>query len=232
MVSLRDRTTRDELTREAGELAKYYARFGGNAIAILASGLALIFSGVSLYQTVIKQAHLHIFVADAIAYTRDPEGSFEVFAVPLTISNSGARDGIVSSVKLEVRNSATGTKQVLEASYIAGTDYFSTKEDLSNNVRRPKTPFAPISVAGRGSATATVLFYARQYEQQRVVSGQGRYELLLTAEARPTEVLGFLDGLWSNDIAPGRFIYELPQVSQFFEGRMLSGHSERMFRAE
>jgi hypothetical protein len=31
---------------------------------------------------------------------------------------------------------------------------------------------------------------------------------------------------------PERFIYELPPVSQFFEGRMLSGHSERMFRAE
>ena len=199
---------------------------------MVASTLALIFSGVSLYQTVLKQPQLHMFLPDAIAYTRDPDGSFEVFAVPLTISNSGARDGIVSGAKLEVRNSATGTTQVLEASYFAGAEYFSTKEDLAHNVRRPKTPFAPLSIAGRGSVTATVLFYARRYEPQRVVPGQGRYELLLTASATPTETAGFLSGARTADIRPARLVYELPPVSQFFEGRMLSGQSERMFRAD
>jgi hypothetical protein len=155
-----------------------------------------------------------------------------VFAVPLTVSNSGARDGIVTSLKLEVRNGATGATQTLEASYFAGPEYFSTKEDVANNVRRPRTPFAPLSVAGRGSLTATVLFYGRQYQEQRVVGGQGRYELLLTAEARPTEALGFVDALWTTDIVPQRFVYELPQISRFFDGRMASGHSERMFRAQ
>ncbi len=213
-------------------LARHQARHGGNPVAIVASALALIFSGVSLYQTVIKQAQLHVFVPDTIAYTRDPSGSFEVFAVPLTVSNSGARDGIVSSLKLEVRNVATGAKQTLEASYVAGPDYFSTKEDVANNLRRPKTPFAPLSVAGRGSLTSTVLFYARQYVEQRVVPGQGRYELVLTAETRPTEALGLLDSLWTTDIAPQRFVYELPQVSRFFDGQMASGNSERMFRVE
>jgi len=131
MVSLRERRAEDDLTEENRELARRFARLGGNTIAILASALALSFSGISLYQTVIKQAHLNMFVPDTISYTRDPEGSFEMFAVPLTVSNSGARDGIVSSVKLEVRNSASGVKQTLEASYFAGPDYFSTKEDPS-----------------------------------------------------------------------------------------------------
>ena len=206
-------------------------RLGGRALPVLVSILALLFSGVSLHQTVIRQAHLHVFLPDAIAYTRDPDGSFEVFAVPLTVSNSGARDGIVSSLKLEVRNSATGTKQTFEASYFAGADYFSTREDVASSVRRPKTPFAPLSVAGRGSVTATLLFYARQYDPERVVTGQGRYEARLTVEAKPTEVLGFLDRPWTSDIAPQRSVYELTQVSRFFEGRMASGYSERMFRA-
>jgi len=232
MVSLRERRAEDDLTEENGELATRFARFGGNTIAILASALALAFSGISLYQTVIKQSRLSMFVPDTISYTRDPEGSFEVFAVPLTVSNSGARDGIVSSVKLEVRNSASGVRQTLEASYFAGSDYFSAKEDPSNNVRRSKTPFAPLSVAGRGSFTGTVLFYARQYEKESVVSGQGRYELQLTAETTPTEALGFLDSLWSTDIAPKQFTYEMPQVSRLFEGRMFSGRSERMFRVK
>ena len=236
-MALSDRARREEKTREdlveaSGELVRHYARKGGSAIPILVSALALMFSGVSLYQTVIKQAHLHLFVPDTIAYTRDPNGSFEVLAVPLTVSNSGARDGIVSSLKLEIRNSATGAKQTLEASCLAGADYFSTKEDVSNNIRRPKTPFAPLSVSGRGSQTATILFYARQYAEQRVVPGQGRYELLLTAESRPTETLGFLDSLWASEIVPQRFVYELPPVSRFFDGQMASGSSERMFRIE
>jgi hypothetical protein len=235
VVTVRDRSDRadsDELTAETGDLARHYARFGGNLVAILASAMALIFSGISLYETVIKQAHLHLFVPDTTIYTRDPDGSFEVFAMPLTVSNSGARDGVVSSMKLEIRNTATGAKQTLEASYFAGPDYFSTKEDSTNDIRRPKTPFAPLSIAGRGSFTGTVLFYARKYQEQATVSGSGRYEFYLTAEAKPTDALGFLDSLWSVDIAPQRFIYELPPVSTLFEGRMYSGHSERMFRVQ
>lgn len=232
MATARDRANSDELTAETGELARYYIRSGGNLIAILASAMALVFSGLSLYETVIKQAHLHLFVPDTAIYTRDPAGSFEVFALPVTVSNSGARDGVILSMKLQVRNSASGASQTLESSYFAGPDYFSTKEDLTNNVRRPKTPFAPLSIAGRGSFTGTILFYGRKYQEQAVVSGQGRYELVLTAEAKPTEALGFLDSLWSTDIVPQQFVYELPPVGNLFEGRMYSGQSERMFRAE
>jgi hypothetical protein len=225
------KSTGDNSNGDIGRLGSRVALQGGRALPILVSILALLFSGVSLFQTVIKQAHLHVFMPDAIAYTRDPDGSFEVFAVPLTVSNSGARDGIVSSLKLEVRNSATGTKQTLEASYFAGSDYFSTKEDVANSVCRPKTPFAPLSVAGRGSVTATLLFYARQYNPERVVTGQGRYEVQLTVEAKPTEALGLFDRPWTSGIAPERSAYELPQVSRFFERRIASGYSERMFRA-
>jgi hypothetical protein len=150
----------------------------------------------------------------------------------LTFSNAGARDRIVSALRLEVRNGATGAKQRLEASYFAGPEYFSVNEDTANNIRRPKTPFAPLSVIGRGSHTATVLFYARKYEGQRVVSGGGRYELLLSAETKPVETLGFFDRLWSTSVALVRAAYELPQVSQVFEARIYSGNSERMFRAE
>jgi hypothetical protein len=227
-----DKAGSGDLIEEPGALAKRYARIGRNAIPIWVSALALIFSGISLYQTVIKQAHLHLFVPDTIAYTRDPDGGFEVFAVPLTISNSGARDGIVSSIKLEARNGTTGARQMLEASYFAGPEYFTAKEDPANNLRRPKTPFAPISVPGRGSATATVLFYARKHQDLPIVPGQGQYELLLTAEAKPLEALGLFDSLWSSDVAPLRSVYELPPVSRLFEGRLYSGVSERMFRVE
>jgi hypothetical protein len=133
----RDGTAKAPPGKHLGELARHSAR--RNAVAISISALALIFSGVSIFETVLKQAHLHLFVPDAIAYTGDPDGGFEVFAVPLTVSNSGARDGIISALKLEVRNSATGAKQTLEASYFAGSEYFSVKEDAANNIRPIRT---------------------------------------------------------------------------------------------
>src|SRR5215470_7199621 len=102
VVSVHKKPAGHNLGDEAGEAARSFTLVGVNPIPILVSALALIFSGVSLYETVLKQAHLHVFVPDGIAYTRDPDGSFEVFAIPLTVSNSGARDGIVSTLKLEV----------------------------------------------------------------------------------------------------------------------------------
>jgi hypothetical protein len=189
-VRRRTKLEGEDETKRAGHfrvLGRRLADIGSNAGAVAISALALICSGVSFHETVLKQARLHLFVPDAIAYTGDPDGGFEVFAVPLTVSNSGARDGIVSALKLEVRNAAISAKQMLEASYFAGPDYLSVKEDAANNIPRPKTPFAPISVSGCSGHTATVLFYARKYELWRVVSGGGQYELLPIAEARRAE---------------------------------------------
>jgi len=77
-------------------------------------------------------------------------------------------------MKLEVRNLDTGAKKTLHASYFTSPGYFYTKEDITNHQRRPKSPFAPLSVADRGSASKTVLFYAQQYEKGRVVPGKVR----------------------------------------------------------
>ena len=217
---------------DAGDLARHTARHAGGVPAMLASAFALIFSGISLYQTVIKQAQFHVFVPDTIAYTRDPDGSFEVFAIPVTVANSGARDGIVSSMALEVTNKETGASKTLQASYVTLPGYFSTKEDITENKRRPKTPFAPLSVAGRSSVTTTILFYGREYEETRVVPGKGEYEIRLSSGARPTEAMGFIDKLWTTEIEPVALTFQLPQVSRYFEGRMLVGHTARMFRVE
>ena len=76
-------------------------------ITALASFIALIFSGISLYQTVLKRAEVRVFVPETVSYTRDPNGSFEVLAVPVTVINSGARDGVVVSMQLKIKNQET-----------------------------------------------------------------------------------------------------------------------------
>jgi hypothetical protein len=65
-----------------------------------------------------------------------------------------------------------------------------------------------------------------------VVPGKGQYEIRLSSGARPTEAMGFIDSFWATEINPVEMTFELPQVSQYFEGRMLIGHTARMFRAE
>ena len=191
--------------------------------------VALIFSGFSLYETVLKQAKLHLYVPDTIAYTRDPNGSFEVIAVPVTVANSGARDGVVSALKLQVKNQETGRTREFSASFVAAAGYFSTKEDYSKGQSRPKTAFAPLSIPGRSAFTGTLLFYPKGYSEKRVVPGAGKFTMTLNATMDAVQDMGAIDRFWSTDIEPLTFSANLPAVSRFFAGQTLSGRSVRLF---
>ncbi len=73
-------------------------------LSTIGSMIALFVSGVSLWETVLKQPSLKVYVGESMFYTRDPFGSYEVFVVPITIVNSGAQDGAVTSLKLDLAN--------------------------------------------------------------------------------------------------------------------------------
>jgi hypothetical protein len=116
------------------------------AIAILTSVVALVFSGYSFYETVVKQPELRIYQPPMIYMYR--ESFRDVFAVPITLSNDGARRGTVLSFDLEVTQRETGKTMAFQ------------------NLKFGETPtagarlFTPVTVAGRTSATEVVLFYA------------------------------------------------------------------------
>lgn len=196
---------------------------------ILVSLFALVMSGVSLYQTVLKQANLHLFVPDTVAYTRDPNGGYEVLVVPVTIANSGARDGVVSTLRLKVRDLETSREREFRATYFADQGYFSTKENIQTGVSRPKRAFAPITVAGRGSYSATVLFYPRAYSKQRVVRKGGRFDVSLSATVQSVEKVDVVDAFFQTSIAPITFTATLPPVARFFDGQIMTGYSARLF---
>lgn len=231
MSGKRGADTAGERTRGASDTAIDSAAHGlGGRLTAIVSALALVCSGISLYQSVIKQADLHLYLPESISYTRDPDGSYEVFVLPVTVTNSGARDGIVSSLTLTARNIETGATKTLSASYFTADGYFSTKEDVSKNQKRPKEPFAPLSVPGRSAYTGTILFYPRKFDEQRVVKAAGRFQLTITAKADGAEHFGYLDRLWTTQIKPLTVTFNLPAVSRYFTGRMLSGHTVRLFR--
>jgi hypothetical protein len=146
---------------------------GGRAATTVISAVALLFSGFSLWETSLKQAELNVYVTGVVAYERDlsaddyilPAGGFEVFAVPITIANGGARDGAVLALQLDATNPRTGMTGRFEATYTADAAYFA-----NTGAKRPKTPFSALVIAGRSAWTGTVLFYPVSYGNDKALT--------------------------------------------------------------
>src|SRR5215813_7373501 len=154
-------------------------------LATAFSGFALFGSAVSLWESTLKQAEIKLYVSDNVFFARDPWGSYEVLIVPVTIANRGARDGAVLSLALDVKNSTNGKNKMFKSTYLAEAQYFGGRDDVSANIRRPKLPFAPLSVAGHGAFTGTLLFYPADDPQQKVVDPKSKVEMTLTVGVLP-----------------------------------------------
>ncbi|MGI9379063.1 MAG: hypothetical protein ACR2OW_05370 [Methyloligellaceae bacterium] len=122
---------------------------GSNLFATLISAFALLFSGYSFYESVVRAPQMEIFVPPKINYTDPdrPDNPFEVFIVPLTLANDGARTGTVLSIVLEVKNSKSGARKKFIASKL-GTWGNESGE-----------AFAPIVLPGKGSVSESIQFF-------------------------------------------------------------------------
>jgi hypothetical protein len=159
---------------DANEVGIHAAKHsGGSRVAAIASAIAVVFSAYSLWETSLKQADLSVYATGVISYERDgsasayiqPAGGFEVFAVPITIANSGARDAPVLALQFDVKNPKTGLSARFEATYTADAAYFA-----STGAKRPKTPFSTLVIAGRSSWTGIVLFYPVSYSNGKALT--------------------------------------------------------------
>jgi hypothetical protein len=184
------------------------------------SAMALLGSGVSMWETTIKQAEVRLHVSDNIYFTRDPWGSYEVLIIPVTLANRGARDGTILSLALDVKNLGTNESKRFKSTYTADAKWFGSRDDVSANLRRPKVPFAPVSVAGRGAFTGTLLFYPADNPEKKVVSSNSKIEMTLTAGVLSGS--GWLDRLLSA-ASPPPVIIEA-EVAEYREGILLSGY--------
>jgi len=204
---------------DALEIANEEAMHGrGGWITVVVSGVALIGSLFSMWQTTLKQPQISFYVSENIQYTRDPYGPFEVLAVPITIANGGARDGAVLSMQLMVKNMGTGRTEKFRAAYTADAQYFGGRDDLAGRIKRPKTPFAPLSVAGRSAYTGTVLFYRSEGGEKNLIEASSDIEMTLTLVVPPA------------DNQFDKLLTELPQpavlraqVPSFYPGALLTG---------
>jgi len=161
---------------DANEIAMHASRHSwGGRITAIGTVVALGFSAFSLWETSLKQADLTPYVTGVLAYERDqtadvgtlPSGGFEVLAVPITIANSGARDGAVLAMQLEAKNLATGLTARFQATYTVDANYFAV---TGRSAKRPKTPFSALVIAGRSAWTGTALFYPVSYSDERALT--------------------------------------------------------------
>ena len=169
------------------------------------SGIALIASGFSLWQSSLKRAELTTFVAPVIRYASPYQNSnFEAFCIPLTIANAGARTGTVLALQLTVTDLE---RSLSKRFYSANFGEWSVEKAQKNDF----LPFAPIVLAGRASQTDTIIFHPRHDETvMQIVQTTGKFRFTLTLDTAPSEQFGLLDGLWRAPPKPLTFEMVLP----------------------
>ena len=144
----------------------------GGWLATIISAFALIFSSFSFYETVLKAPDLAIFVPPRIDYTDPdrPDSPYEVFILPLTLANDGARSGTILSIDLDVTNPRTGQTKSFYAAHLGSWG------------QKPARPFSPVALSGKASFSGPVQFVPRMDEKiARILDFEaGNYQLTLT----------------------------------------------------
>jgi hypothetical protein len=198
-----------DLSEQATSSRSIFARFFVEHLMLRASSitsiLALTFSGYSLWESSLKHSDLKVFVAPVIRYASPyQDGNFEVFAIPLTISNDGARTGTIMSMGLEVSDGKR-SKRFFSADF----GQWSIEKARAGDFR----PFVPIPLPGRSSYTEVVLFHARTDEMvMRIVEDAGNFTFKLSLDAALNENFGPVDRLLRKDPQPLSFEMVLPDL--------------------
>lgn len=140
------------------------------------SGVAVLVSGYSLWHTSLQRARFKLFVPPLIRYASPYQRSiFEVFEIPLTVTNEGARTGTILSFFMTVTNLESNA---VKHFYSAGSGVWSLGKARGEDLQ----PFMPMALAGRSSQSETILFYAREDSVvEQIVENLGRYRFEMRA---------------------------------------------------
>ncbi len=175
----------------------------GGVFATVLSAIALFFSGLSYYESSMKSADLAVYVPPMIHYARD---GGDVFNVPLTIANDGARTGTVLAMVLDVENLQPGAERKTAR-------FHSTfLGDYPRDEKTPLRSFAPLSIAGHGTVTETVRFYNMGEQLPMVVDDKGDFRFTLTLTTAQSGG-GLLDSLLRTEPKPLTFNLNLPYLA-------------------
>ena len=178
----------------------------GGIVAAVVSGIALIFSGFSLWNTSLQQSDLRVFVPPVVFYAGHQQNtSLEAIKIPVTVVNDGAQTGTVLSFNLAVTDLKSGrTKNFYSANILPGEGN--------------PLPFAPMVLDGHSSRSAILLFYTRGAAEtvEQVIAGPGQYRFTLSLDEAKTNEQGLMSLFDSGKGTVLVFERELPA----FDARM------------
>lgn len=195
---------------QANDLAVHARKSEGSLVVAGISGVALLLSAFSLWESSLKSADLQVFVPPVIYYAAPYQNSnFEMVNIPVTIVNDGAQTGTALHFDLEVTNPKTKqTKRFYSAEFGVWS--------MERTRQRAYTGFSPISLAGNSSRAESILFYTRGADEkpEEIINEAGTYQFKLTlVEAPVSDWLSRLIGTG----APVSITFE--RVLPFYDAR-------------
>jgi len=198
----RDGETGGGVLKTTSEIVKMGAR--GGWMPTVFSAVAVGLSCISVYMSTLQGAKLEVYVPPTIHYGRDAGGDTELFAIPLTIANDGARSAAVLSIELEVQNLKSNATKRYYSAFLGE----HPREATTSNRQ-----FAPLSIAGRGLFSDTVRFYPAGV-QPKLVDAEGEYVFRLQLNTAAPNEPSLLDRLQGRtQLAPVSFQMTLPWLS-------------------
>lgn len=188
--------------KTTSEIVRMGAR--GGWMPTVFSAVAVGLSCISVYMSTLQGAKLEVYVPPTIHYGRDAGGDTELFAIPLTIANDGARSAAVLSIELEVQNLKSNATKRYYSAFLGE----HPREATTSNRQ-----FAPLSIAGRGLFSDTVRFYPAGV-QPKLVDAEGEYVFRLQLNTAAPNEPSLLDRLQGRtQLAPVSFQMTLPWIS-------------------
>jgi len=198
----RDGETGGGVLKTTSEIVRMGAR--GGWMPTVFSAVAVGLSCISVYMSTLQSAKLEVYVPPTIHYGRDAGGDTELFAIPLTIANDGARSAAVLSIELEVQNLKSNATKRYYSAFLGE----HPREATTSNRQ-----FAPLSIAGRGLFSDTVRFYPAGV-QPKLVDAEGEYVFRLQLNTAAPNEPSLLDRLQGRtQLAPVSFQMTLPWIS-------------------
>ncbi len=162
-------------------------------IFALLSLVAVIISATTLYITELRRAEISVLVSETAYLGRDANGSAEVALVPITIVNTGARDGVVREITLTVEPLDDAGAPTAERTFFAA--------HIGVAPGRGNAPFTPIAALRQTALSRPILFYPTR-PGPSVIDAAGRYRLTLRYRIETgSSPLDALEALWE-DAAP------------------------------
>jgi hypothetical protein len=178
--------------------------YGGLQATIL-SAVALVISAFSLYESTFKTSDLEVFIPPVIHYARDNDGSVELFSVPITVTNSGARTGTILSMQLDVESLKSHKTKRYYSALLGEHQVDATATNRS---------FAPLSIAGRETFSDTVRFYPDGDALPPLVEDAGDFRFTLKLVTAVPAHPDIVDRYWNTPPEPVAFERSLPWISE------------------